>query len=114
MRTTDDLGRQGGACGNGAAAELSVLERARRLYAGLARSLEGEIDRLETAPEDEPDIARSRSLVETIRMNQKALQLVLDQEAKLPGGGGLRPGWDLIDLVEARAEVARRLARLAG
>jgi hypothetical protein len=114
VRTTDDPGRWGGAFGEEPkAAEPPVLDRARKLFAGLARSLEGEINRLETALNDEPDIARSRSLIETIRMNQKALLLVLDQEARLPGGDTLRPGQDVIDLAEARAEVARRLARLA-
>ena len=46
-------------------------------------------------------------------MNQKALQSVLDEEARLKGRAeDATPGQEVIDLAEARAEIARRLARL--
>lgn len=115
MGKTDDLGRWGGASGNGEAAALSVLNRARKLFAGLSRSLEGEIDRLEAALDFETDASRVRSLTDLVRQNQKALQTVLDLEVKLMGeADGLRPGRDVIDLADARTEISRRLARLAG
>lgn len=114
MRTTDELGRWGGAQDDGPAAESPVLDRARKLFADLSCRLEGEIDRLEAALEEDPDPARSRRLIETICMNRKALQLVLEQEAKLASGDDLQPGRDVIDLADARHEIASRLARLAG
>lgn len=92
-----------------------MLNRARRLFADLSRSLEGEIDRLEAERATETDETRIRWLTSLIRMNQKALRTVLDQEAGFAHGGGQgQPGRDVIDLGEARAEIARRLARLAG
>lgn len=113
MRTTDDLGRWGSASGKAAAAELSALNRARKLFADLARSLEGEIHRMQALLNDETGATRIQSLTNTIHMNQKALQSVLDQEAELHGTAeGAQPGREVIDLAEARAEIDRRLARL--
>ncbi len=115
MRTTDELGRWGGASADQAAANLSILVRARKLFAGLSRSLDGEIDRLQAALETETDESRVKALNELIRQNQKALQTVLDLEAKLMREADKqRPGEGVIDLAQARAEIARRLARLAG
>lgn len=115
VRTTEDLGRRGGACAEEPAAELSALARARKLFAGLSRGLDGEIDRLQAALDTETDDGRIKALTELIRQNQKALQTVLDMEAKLMREADRqRPGEGVIDLAEARAEVARRLARLAG
>lgn len=97
------------------AVNLSILARARRLFAGLSRSLEGEIDRLRTNVETEPEESRIRSMTELIRQNQKVLQTVLDLEVKLMRETEKqRPGEGVIDLALARAEVARRLDRLAG
>jgi hypothetical protein len=97
------------------AANLSILARARKLFANLSRSLDGEIDRLETALEIETDGSRIDARAVLIRQNQKALQTVLDLEVKLMRETDKqRPGEGVIDLAEARAEVARRLDRLAG
>ncbi len=115
MRTTDELGRWGGASTEQAADDLSALARARKLFTGLSRSLDGEIDRLQAASDTEPDKDQAKALVERVRQNQKALQSVLDMEAKLMRGADRqRPGEGVIDLAQARAEIARRLDRLAG
>ena len=115
MRTTDDLGRWGGASAEKAAVDLSILTRARKLFAGLSRSLDGEIDRLQAVLNTETDENRAKILTELVRQNQKALQTVLDMEAKLMREGDKqRPGEGVIDLAHARAEITRRLARLAG
>ncbi len=115
MRTTDELGRWGGASTDKAAVNLSTLARARKLFAGLSRSLDGEIDRLQAAKDTENDQERVKSLNELIRQNQKSLQAVLDMEARLMREGDQqRPGEGVIDLAQARAEITRRLDRLAG
>ncbi|MFQ5565713.1 MAG: hypothetical protein ACE5EU_05065 [Paracoccaceae bacterium] len=115
MRTTDELGRWGGASSDQAADDLSALARARKLFAGLSRSLDGEIDRLRAAMETEDDQKRAKVLAELVRTNQKTLQTVLDFEARLMcEADKQRPGEGVIDLDQARAEIARRLARLAG
>lgn len=114
VRTTEDLGRRGGVCAGVAAGDLSTLDRARKLFANLSGSLECEINRLETALEAETDKERVKGLTDLIRLNQKALQTVLDQEGKLMRGAAKAGhGEGVIDLAEARAEIARRLARLA-
>lgn len=95
--------------------EESTLARARKLFAGLSRSLEAEIDWLEAALDGEPDDGRIKSLHDLIRQSQKALQTVLDQEARLDRlADKQQPGEGVIDLAEARAEITRRLARLVG
>ncbi len=115
MRTTDDFGRWGGASTEEATVDLSILARARKLFADLSRSLDGEIDRLQAALKTEDDAARAKALTDLIRQNQKALQTVLDMEAKLMREADKqRPGEGVIDLAHARAEITRRLARLAG
>jgi hypothetical protein len=115
VRTTDDVGRWGGARAGRDEVEISTFDRARKLFAGLSRSLEGEIFRLEAALDDEADSGRIKSLHELIRQSQKALQTVLDQEVRLAREGARqRPGDGVIDLAEARSEIARGLARLAG
>lgn len=115
VRTTEDIGRRGGVCAEAAAESLSSLDRARKLFASLSRSLDAEIDRLEAARDAETEKSRIDDLNDLIRRNQKALQTVLDQECKLmPGAGKARRGEGVIDLAEARAEIARRLDRLAG
>ncbi len=115
VRTTGVPGRRGGVCAEVSAEDLSTLDRARKLFAGVSRTLEREIESLETALKAETDTDRIDKLNDAIRMNQKALQNVLAMEAKLmPGAGGARRGEGVIDLAEARAEIARRLDRLAG
>lgn len=111
---TEDLGRGGDVCAEIRTEDLSTLECARRLFADLSRGLEGMIDRLRTAYEAETDIKRINELQEAIRQNQKALQSVLNMEGKLmPGPGKAGRGEGVIDLAQARAEIARRLDRLA-
>lgn len=115
VRTTEDLGRRGGVCAEESAVEIPpMIDRARKLFASLSSRLEAMIDRFETAIEFETDKARIRDLTELVRMNQKALQTVLDEERKLPDAAKAGRGEGVIDLAEARAEVARRLDRLAG
>ena len=115
VRTTEDLGRRGGVCAEGETEDLSTLDRARRLFARLSRGLEREIDRLENALEAETERERIKELTDAIRQNQKALQTVLDTECRLMRGAGrARRGEGVIDLAEARAEITRRLDRLAG
>ena len=115
VRTTGAPGRRGGVCAEVSAEDLSTLDRARKLFAGLSRGLEREIERLESALEAEIDTDRIDALNDAIRTNQKALQNVLTMEAKLmPDAGKPRRGDGVIDLAEARAEIARRLDRLAG
>ena len=115
MRTTDELGRWGGASADETAANLSALARARKLFADLSRSLDGEIDRLQAVLNSETDEGRAKDLTERVRQNQKALQTVLDLEVKLMREADKqRPGEGVIDLAQARAEINRRLDRLAG
>jgi hypothetical protein len=96
------------------AVNLSILARARKLFAGLSRGLDGEIDRLQTALEIETENSRIGKITELIRLNQKALQSVLDLEIKLMRETNKqRPGEGVINLAQARAEVARRLDRIA-
>ncbi|MEM7505510.1 MAG: hypothetical protein AAF415_02100 [Pseudomonadota bacterium] len=89
-----------------------TLATARRLFAALSKKLEFEIDQLQS--EMVMDEARDRIVTDLIRRTQKALQTVLDIEVKLAG----KPGPDApeappVDLDQARAEIERRLARLA-
>jgi hypothetical protein len=67
------------------------------------------------AKDIEIDRKRARALTELVRQNQKSLQTVLDMEAKLMREADRqRPGEGVIDLAQARAELTRRFARLAG
>jgi len=93
---------------------LPALERARKLFARLSARLDEEIDRLDAAIQTECETNRTRELSELVRQYQKVLTTVLELEAKLEREAEYaRPGKDLIDLDQARAEIARRLARLA-
>ena len=115
VRTTDTLGRRGGVCAEVSAESLSTLDRARKLFAGLSRGLQREIDRLEAALEPDTDTERARSLHDLVRLAHRTLQTVLAAEVQLMRGAGkARRGEGAIDLAAARAEIARRLARLAG
>jgi hypothetical protein len=115
VRTTDELGRWGGASTDGAAENLSTLDRARKLFAGLSRSLDGEIDRIQSAVESEPDEEQIRKLNGTIRENWRTLNTILELEAKLMRKADKQSTDEgVIDLAQAREEIARRLSRLVG
>ncbi len=115
MRTTDELGRWGGANTDGAAENLSTLDRARKLFAGLSRSLDGEIDRMQAAVESEPEEDRIKELNGLIRENRRTLNTILELEAKLMREADKQSTDEgVIDLAQAREEIARRLSRLAG
>lgn len=118
VRTTEELGRRGGVCAEEPEVDIvdvrPVIDRARKLFARLSRGLELEIERLEHALNAETDEKKIEKLTDLIRRNEKALQTVLDREAKLPAARRAGRGEGVIDLAEARAEIARRLARLAG
>lgn len=89
-----------------------TLATARRLFAELAKKLEDEIDQLQF--EAEMDEAREKIVTDLIRRTQKALQTVLDIQVKLAGKPDPdTPDASPVDLDEARAEIERRLARLA-
>ena len=114
MRTTDELGRWGGASAEGEAEDQSTLSRARKLFAGLSRNLDGAIDGLQAALDTETDEKRVKALNAVIRENRKTLQTVLELEAMLMREARKqRPGEGVIDLDQARAEITSRLARLA-
>jgi len=114
VRTTDEIGRWGGASADKAAGNLSTLGRARKLFTDLSCSLDGEIDRLQAAMETENDTDRAKALDGLIRTNQKTLQTVLEIEAKqMREADKQRPGEGVIDLDQAREEITRGLARLA-
>ncbi len=118
VRTTEELGRRGGVCAEEPETDVvdvrPVIDRARKLFASTAWLLERMIGSLKGQIEAETDPKRIQELTDQIRQNQKALQIVLDEERKLPAAQRAGRGEGVIDLAEARAEIARRLARLAG
>ena len=91
----------------------STLERARCLFADLSEALEAEIGRLRSLEDHSRPSGRAREVTDLVRENQKILGTVLDIEARLDARTGPAPAHDMIDLEEARAEIARRLARLS-
>lgn len=116
MTTTDAIHGRPEFHGADQATEVqSTLDRARKLFAGLSKVLEAEIDRLQFAERTEEGEARLKAVTDLIRQNQKTLGTVLDIEAKLMRDAerDARPGRVELDLEDARAEIARRLARLA-
>ncbi|MEM6547199.1 MAG: hypothetical protein AAF713_05585 [Pseudomonadota bacterium] len=111
MGTIDDgIGRRGDVSAEETQAE--VLVRAQRLYAGLARRLEAELDTLQFGDFEELDEKAYKKVDILIRDNQRTMTLVLEQQAKLADMIGLRRAGDL-DLDAARREVETRLARIA-
>ena len=116
MTPTDAMhGRREVPCAEQSTEVQSTLDRARTLFADLSKALEAEIDRLQFEERTADGEARLKIVTELIRQNQKALGTVLDIEAKLmrdPDGTG-GPRRAALDLEDARAEIARRLARLA-
>lgn len=105
--------RQEPACAGESTTVRSTLKRARKLFADMANALEAEIDRLQfkSGTEDEED--RIKVITDLVRSNQKALQTVLEIEVKLMREEDREPGRNIIDLEGARAEIRRRLDRLA-
>ncbi len=112
MRTTIDklVGRRGEACEGQGLEE--TLAHAQRVFADVRDFLEHEIDRLWRTEIDPEEEDRLRTVRDLVTKNQAALRTVLEIETKL----GLRKAErqaQAIDLEEARAEIDRRLARLA-
>ncbi len=104
------VGRRSDACGDEGLEE--TLAHAQRVFADVRDFLEHEIDRLWASDCEDGDEDRLRAVRELVLKNQAALRTVLEIETKL----GLRKADGLaqaIDLEEARAEIERRLARLA-
>jgi hypothetical protein len=94
------------------AAARRAFSRACRIYNQLAVTLEGIVKRLRAADSVVEPLGRHE--IETIRAHQKTVMMVLEFEKKLLqtriGADGETVG--AIDLGAARAEVARRLARI--
>ncbi|MEL6218782.1 MAG: hypothetical protein AAFR79_09985 [Pseudomonadota bacterium] len=102
--------RRGDACEGGIE---EFLTRARKTFADMSAYAELELDRLfEEAASGAPDPERQKSLQTLIQQTQAALLKVLDIEAKLARETNARTA-QAIDLEDARAEIDRRLARLA-
>ena len=114
--TKRNAGRGGDACRD-VKHMKAVLKSARGLFATLSKQLEAEMDRLQFGGDGEMDAEAAKRLEivqTTIVKAQKALQTVLDIEVKLMGGHGPKlPDPPAINLDDARAEIERRLARLA-
>lgn len=92
----------------------STLRHARRIFADLARELEAETDRLWGVARDEGDEARLKLVLDLAQRTHKAFQTVNEIEVKLIKAEDIAvPGRNVIDLEAARAEIARRLDRLA-
>ena len=115
MRTTEHMdGRGEDACADLVAEATSILDNARRLCADLAEALEAELDRLTSIVNDDQDDKRIALVKALIRENRNALQAVVEIRVKLLRSmdvNALNTG--LIDLDDARTEIARQLARLA-
>lgn len=112
MRTTigDIAGRRGDACAEASVEE--TLAKARKLFADVAAFLELEMDRLWGTEIEREEEDRLRAMRALIVENQKAMRTVLEIEAKL-GCETARREAHKLDLEAARAEIERRLARLA-
>ncbi|WP_249578503.1 hypothetical protein [Thermohalobaculum sediminis] len=123
MDTTGITGRRCRACADESTEVRSTLRHARRIFASLARELEAETRRLrkrarEGAPDDgETDRKaeeRLKIVADLANRTQKAWQTVNEIEVKLMKAAEADvPGRTVIDLEAARAEIARRLDRLA-
>ncbi|RMH39757.1 MAG: hypothetical protein D6688_13590 [Alphaproteobacteria bacterium] len=88
-----------------------LLARARRQYRRMSEALGALIDRMMRG-----ETVEAREAERLLRDHMRVLNLALEQEAKVaerrrqeaPGEGGV------LDLDRARAEIARRIARLGG
>ncbi|MEM7546693.1 MAG: hypothetical protein AAF367_14255 [Pseudomonadota bacterium] len=86
-----------------------IVDEAQRLYHDLARELNQALTKLRNGIDD----PEAKSRAETIRAHRKALQTILDIQAKFvtqaeEGSSGYE-----LDLEAARREINRRLDRLA-
>lgn len=107
-------GRLDHACADESTEVRSTLRHARRILADLAGALEAETDRLQFATRGEKDEDRLRLVLDLAVRTQKAWQTVNEIQVKLmKAADAAVPGRTVIDLEAARAEIARRLDRLA-
>lgn len=102
-----DTGRRGDACGDGID---EFLSRAQETFATLSRNCELQLDALFSA--EKTDKERTELIRALITTTQQAYLKVLDIEAKIALQNKARAA-QVLDLEEARAEIERRLARLA-
>lgn len=86
-----------------------LLTHARQLYHNLANELAKALRVLNTGAED--DAAKGRA--DTIRAHRKALQTVLELELQFAKESPKSETMHEINIEAARAEIYRRLARLA-
>lgn len=105
--TGTDTGRRGDACDDGIE---DFLSRAQDTFAVLSRNCEHELDQLMLA--GKTDEERGEKIRALIKSTQQAYLKVLDIEAKIAVQTKARAA-QALDLEEARAEIERRLARLA-
>lgn len=89
------------------------LAAARKSYVRLVAQLDRALDRFTDMAETAGEGFRPKEIDELVRQTQRALQTVLDQEARLES---LAPAEadGALDLDAARDEITSRLARLAG
>ncbi|MDT8345546.1 MAG: hypothetical protein RQ752_14075 [Thermohalobaculum sp.] len=114
MDTTGMTGRKDHACADESTEVRSTLRHARRILADLAEALETETDRLQFMTSGGSDEDRLKIVLDLAVRTQKAWQTVNEIQVKLmkAGEAGI-PGRTVIDLEAARAEISRRLDRLA-
>lgn len=86
-----------------------LLSNAEALYHNLATELARGLRALKAGKDDPAGKARA----ETLRAHRKALQTILELELQLVGKPQITRGGHEIDLEDARAEIYRRLDRLA-
>ena len=111
VRTTIDtlVGRRGDASGR---TLEDTLGSAQQLFADTAAFLELEIDRLFGAEVEDTDATRIEAMRKLITLNQQALMKVIEIAGKI-GLAADAQARQMLDLEDARAEIDRRLARLA-
>lgn len=109
--TVNDLvGRRDAA--HGCANTEEVIGQARHVFADVSAMLRSETEKLFETEVDDLDEKRITRIADLIRQTQKALMMVLEIEAKL-GHDTDHSRRQMLDLTDAKAEIARRLARLA-
>ncbi|MEM9059826.1 MAG: hypothetical protein AAGD13_05125 [Pseudomonadota bacterium] len=87
------------------------IANARKLLADTAKMLQFEVDRHFETEVDRLDETQLRDIRNQIAQAQKGIQQILDLESKI--GLTKLVGGKELDLEDARAEILRRLARLA-
>lgn len=114
MDTTGISGRQDRECADESTTVRSTLKHARRIFADLAKAMEAETDRLQFSAATAETEDRLKIVNDLMSRLQKASQQVIDIELRLmKTEDAAVPGRNVIDLEAARAEIARRLDRLA-